>query len=225
MRNTGNVPWTSGGANPYRLGSQNPSDNTRWGFSRVEMPSSPVVEAQTVTFTFTCTAPMAEANYPFEWRMVQEGVEWFGKVAATTIVVGSAPTDIVIDNPAATVVGSWSTGTSAVDRFGADYRYKSGGGGSSYLQYTPNVATAGTYQIFEWHSQGSNLSTNARYEITYNGGVQTVAVNQQANGGRWNLLGTFNLASGTAGFVRITDGHSDTAQVVIADGIKFVYSP
>jgi hypothetical protein len=225
LRNIGNQNWISGGTNPYRLGSWNPADNTRWGFSRVDLPSSPIVQGQTVTFNLSCTAPTTEANYPFEWRMVQEGVDWFGAVAGKTITVGSAPVDIIIDNPAATVVGSWSTGTSAADRFGSDYRYKSGAGGANYLQYTPNIAVAGTWQVYEWHSQGSNRTTNGRYAITYNGGTQTVQVNQQVNGGRWNLLGTFNFTTGSAGFVRVTDGHTDTAQVVIADAIKFVYAP
>ena len=225
MRNTGVLKdWTSGGTNPYRLGSQNPQDNTRWGLSRVDLPTSPVVEGQTVTFTFTCTAPTIEANYPFEWRMVQEGIGWFGTTAQATIAVGTPPSDIIIDNPQATVVGSWSTGTSAADRYGSDYRYKSGAGGGSYLQYTPGIPTSGNWQVFEWHSQGSNRTTNGRYVISYNGGTTEVMVNQQVNGGRWNLLGTFNFAAGS-GNVKITDGHTDTAQVVIADAIKFVYSP
>ncbi len=224
LRNTGTLSWTSGGTNPYRLGSQNPQDNTRWGFNRVDLPTSPIIEGQTATFTFSCTAPTAQANYPFEWRMLQEGVEWFGATAATTIAVGTPPSDIIIDNPQATVVGTWSTGTSAVDKYGTDYRYKSGAGGANYLQYTPGIPTSGHWQVFEWHSQGSNRTTNGRYTITYNGGSTTVQVNQQAGGGAWNLLGTFNFVAGQ-GDVKITDGHTDTAQVVIADAIKFVYSP
>jgi len=134
------------------------------------------------------------------------------------------PAGIVVDNPAATVVGTWSTGSSSTDKFGSDYRYKSGGGGSSYLKYTPTIATAGDYQIYEWHAQGGNRSTGVPHVITYNGGTITVNINQQINGGKWNLLGTFNLASGTAGNVKITDGFTDTANVAIADAIQFVPS-
>ncbi len=217
--------WTNTGANPYRLGSQNPADNTTWGLSRVDLAVSTVSTGQVATFTFNCTAPATAASYPFAWQMLQEGVHWFGPIASTTITVGSPPADIIIDNPAALVVGSWSTGTSAADRFGADYRYKSGGGGSSYLQFSPNIVSAGNYNVYEWHSQGSNRTTGAKVTVNYNGGSQTFTVNQQANGGTWNLLGKLNFAAGTSGNVQVTDGHTDTAQVVIADAVKFVWSP
>ena len=136
-----------------------------------------------------------------------------------------AVADIVVDNPSATITGTWSTGTSATDKFGADYRFKSKGTGSAYLQYTPNISAPGNYKVYEWHTQGSNRTTVAPHVITYNGGVTTLNVNQQVNGGTWNLLGTFNFATGTAGSVKITDGYTDAGSVVITDAIKFVYVP
>ncbi len=138
---------------------------------------------------------------------------------------GGVVSDIIIDNPAATIVGSWSTGTTAVDRYGSDYRFKAQGTGSAYLQYKPTIVTAGNYQIYEWHSIGSNRTTGAPHVISYNGGSVTINVNQQLNGGRWNLLGTFNLVNGAINYVRITDGFTDAGQVAIADAIKFVYVP
>ena len=81
--------------------------------------------------------------------------------------------DIIIDNPSATVVGSWTTATSATDKFGLDYRYTSSGTGSAYLQYAPNLTTAGNYRVYEWHSAGANRTTDAPYVVTYNGGSQT----------------------------------------------------
>lgn len=130
--------------------------------------------------------------------------------------------DIIVDNPAATVVGSWSSGTSAADKYGSDYRYKAGAaGGPNYLQFTPNVPAAAEYNVYEWHSQGTNRSSAAQIAITHSAGTSTVGINQQANGGKWNLLGKYVFSAGTSGNARITDGHSDTAQVVIADAIKF----
>ncbi|MDB6124070.1 MAG: hypothetical protein JWQ71_3063 [Pedosphaera sp.] len=218
--------WTNSGTNPYRLGSQNPQDNTVWAaFNRVNMPVSQVATGQVVTFTFNCAAPVTPANYSFSWQMVQEGVQWFGPIASTTITVGSPPADITIDNPAATVAGTWSTGTSATDKFGTDYRFKSGGSGSAYLQFTPNILNAGSYNVYEWHSQGGNRTTAAPIVVNYNGGSQTVTVNQQVNGGVWNLVGKFNFAAGSTGNVRVADNFPDAANVVIADAIKFVWAP
>jgi hypothetical protein len=75
MNNVGDTTWTADAG--YRLGSQNPQDNTTWGFSRVELPG-PVAPGQQVTFQFTVTAPADPGTYDFQWRMVQDAVEWFG---------------------------------------------------------------------------------------------------------------------------------------------------
>ena len=51
-----------------------------------------------------------------------------------------------------------------------------------------------------------------------------MTIDQQVNGGQWNLLGTFGFSAGTAGYVRIKDNFT-TGTVVMADAIKFVYVP
>jgi hypothetical protein len=77
FQNTGSATWTkSPSPNPYRLGSQNPQDNITWG-GRVELPHD-VVPGQSVTFNFTVTAPSVLGIHNFQWRMLQEGVTWFG---------------------------------------------------------------------------------------------------------------------------------------------------
>ncbi len=135
------------------------------------------------------------------------------------------PSDIIIDNPAATVVGTWTTGTTAAGRYGDDYVFKDiGGTGAAYVEYRPTLQASGNYSVFEWHSVGGNRTTDARIEVTHSGGTHAVTINQQLNGGQWNLLGTFNFAAGSAGYVRIKD-YFTTGSVVIADAVKFVYSP
>ncbi len=79
MKNTGTVVWRAG--ERYRLGSQNPSDNHNWGLHRVELPAD-VAPGQIATFVFSVTAPATVGTYDFQWRMLQEGVRWFG--ASTT---------------------------------------------------------------------------------------------------------------------------------------------
>ncbi|MDQ6631973.1 MAG: PA14 domain-containing protein, partial [Verrucomicrobiota bacterium] len=137
---------------------------------------------------------------------------------------GIYPADIIVDNSTAGVIGAWSTGTTSMDKYGADYRFKSPGTGAAYLQFAPNISLAGNYQVYEWHPQGVNRTTAASYVIEFNGGAQTNSVNQQINGGQWNLLGTFNFAVGTAGGIKISDDFS-VGSVVLADAIKFVYAP
>ncbi len=76
FKNTGTETWTSGSY--YRLGAQAPHDNTIWlGTNRIGLPHD-VAPGEVVTFSATLTAPADEGIYVIQWRMVQEGVGWFG---------------------------------------------------------------------------------------------------------------------------------------------------
>lgn len=93
MQNNGTKTWQSPAINPsqpYRLGSQNSQDNSRWGFSRVDMPVTSVAPGGSATFTFNAVAPSTVGTYPFEWKMVQDAVEWFGVTCSKTIIVSPA---------------------------------------------------------------------------------------------------------------------------------------
>jgi Ig-like domain from next to BRCA1 gene len=86
MLNTGSSTWTT--ASHYNLGSAN--DNGAWGLYRVGLPSS-IAPGQEATFTFTVTAPATPGAYNFQWRMVQDYVEWFGDTSTNVAVTVSAP--------------------------------------------------------------------------------------------------------------------------------------
>lgn len=75
MRNTGAAVWSADQA--YSLGSQNPHDNLTWGIGRVAVPGSISIR-QNAKFNFTVTAPRAAGRHNFQWRMVRDGVAWFG---------------------------------------------------------------------------------------------------------------------------------------------------
>ena len=81
MQNNGSNTWTQ--ADNYHLGSQNPQDNFTWGLNRVDLPAS-VPPGGQVTFSFYVTAPYNAGTYNFQWRMVQDGVEWFGDFTPNT---------------------------------------------------------------------------------------------------------------------------------------------
>lgn len=85
MRNTGIQAWTP--ARRFRLGSQNPQDNLNWGLGRVELSrrTPPGAEAD---FGFTVVAPQPPAH--LQWRMLQEGVEWFGEATPDILVPAAA---------------------------------------------------------------------------------------------------------------------------------------
>ena len=167
--------------------------------------------------------PSTTYHYRVKSKNIAGQLTTSGDFTFTTLAAGQV-NDIIIDNGSATVVGTWSTGTLSADKFGSDYRYKAQGTGSSYLQFIPNILTPGDYNVYEWHPQGSNRGTDTPHVIKYNGGTVTLLVNQQINGGQWNLLGTFNFAAGTAGNVKITDAVSGSSLLSMADAIKFSYA-
>ncbi len=181
-------------------------------------PYSTILVAAANSTSFQDKDALQSTTYYYKIRAANAG----GVSTSTAEVSASTFDEIIIDNPAATMIGSWSVGSGAADKFGADYRFKSPGTGAAYLEYTPTVSKPGDYEIYEWHPAGSNRTTNAPYVITYNGGTTTLRVNQKVNGAKWNLLGTFNLIAGTAGNVRIQDDFADTTQIVMADAIRFV---
>jgi hypothetical protein len=120
MRNTGTKTWTA--AEKYRLGSENPRDNKRWGLERVAVPAN-VLPGTNVTFSFTVTAPASGGVQNFQWRMLREGVTWFGDLTPnvavnvivrnaafvsqsvpTTMAAGASyPVSITVQNTGATV--------------------------------------------------------------------------------------------------------------------------
>ena len=87
MRNAGITTWTSGGANPFRLGAN--GDLGTWGSTRRELPG-PVSPGGEVTFSFEVTAPAAGAHR-FQWRMLKELVEWFGELTDVPVLVTAVP--------------------------------------------------------------------------------------------------------------------------------------
>lgn len=88
MRNNGTTTWTNTDGNGYKLGSQNPQDNTLWtGGTRVYLPSNvSVLPGAEYTFNFNVTAPYATGTYNFQWRMIQEGVQWFGDFTPNLLI-------------------------------------------------------------------------------------------------------------------------------------------
>ena len=85
MINNGPDPWIID-TTPHRLGAQNDQDNTRWGLNRVDLPFS-VQQGQQVTFSFSAIAPTTIGPNPFDWQLLEEGVQWFGQTCTFSIQV------------------------------------------------------------------------------------------------------------------------------------------
>jgi N-acetyl-anhydromuramyl-L-alanine amidase AmpD len=126
---------------------------------------------------------------------------------------GVGKTAVIKDNTAATYTGTWATGSSATDKYGADYRYHSTAPISEPAQWLATLNTSASWNVRAWWPQGANRSATAGYIVTHGAGTTTVSKNQQANGGSWQLLGTWSMGTGkvqlscwtTSGFIVVAD--------------------
>ncbi|MDB6029192.1 MAG: N-acetylmuramoyl-L-alanine amidase [Verrucomicrobiales bacterium] len=130
-------------------------------------------------------------------------------------------TSIIVDNTSAgfSVTGTWASGTGSTDKYGTDYRYRSTAPISEPAVWSTSLPSTKSYGVYAWWPQGSNRSTTAAYIISTSAGTTTVPVNQQINGGKWNLLGTFNMNAG-ANNVKLSCW-TTTGFVVVADAVKW----
>jgi hypothetical protein len=132
-----------------------------------------------------------------------------------------APGEVVVDNAEATYAGIWPL-FSNPDLYQGDGQYHSAGSGANTATWTPDIPEAGYYRVYAWWNAWSNRATDAPYTINYDGGSETIDVNQEVNGGQWNLLGTYPFVAGTSGSVVLNDNANE---IVIADAIKFERQP
>ncbi|EPX55217.1 hypothetical protein D187_009424 [Cystobacter fuscus DSM 2262] len=92
LRNNGTTTWTRSGELGYKLGSQNPQDNSRWIYNRIYLNDGESISpGHSKTFTFNITAPPTPGTYNFQWRMLQENVAWFGDFSPNVTIQVAAP--------------------------------------------------------------------------------------------------------------------------------------
>jgi hypothetical protein len=149
--------------------------------------------------------------------------------------------DVMIDNAAygttpsqepATFVGGWQQANVGGDFYSQKERpsegwfphaYIGGGDGNATATFTPNLAVAGNYEVFEWHGyvDRSLMATNVPLTIIFgNGQTASKIVDQSKNQGRWNSLGTYSFPTGRSGKVVISNRANG---IVVADVMMFVH--
>lgn len=87
MENNGQGWWRPEQA--YRLGSQNPQDNSTWGTARAFLPGE-IGPGHWAYITFQIRAPTTPGQYNFQWRIVKEWAYWFGE-HSTNLVINVVP--------------------------------------------------------------------------------------------------------------------------------------
>lgn len=139
----------------------------------------------------------------------------------------AAPSTVTVDNTdAASVVvsGTWAASNMSPGYHGADYLHDSNTGkGSKSVTYLPALTADGAYLVYGRWASDPGRATNVPVDVhEYDGVTATATVNQQTQGGQWNLLGGYDLAVLNASLTVRTDG---TSGHVVADAFRFVPMP
>lgn len=132
---------------------------------------------------------------------------------------------IVVDNTEAETEGVWIRDTAGNGYYYDSYVYVKPvtGTATSKIRWRPELPDSVTYSVYHKLPQmpaGENWSTNASFTVYYNGGSQTVTVDEKTNGGGWAYLGAFPFAAGSSGYVELTNQANNTR--VIADAVMWV---
>jgi len=128
---------------------------------------------------------------------------------------------VVVDNPEATLVGSWTSTTSLAGFYGANYLHDGNTAkGTKSATYTPAIPTTARYTVYGRWTADAQRANNVPIDIVSSDGTSTVVVNQRLNSVKWVSLGTFNFAAGSTG--RVVIRTTGTNGFVIADAVKFV---
>ena len=129
--------------------------------------------------------------------------------------------DVIIDNgdPQTSSTGDWNI-SGGTDPFGAD-SYWSRDGSTYTWTFTPTES--GYHEVSMWWTEWSSSSKRVPVEIEHFGGTDTFPINQQQNGGKWNVLDQYQFEAGVSYNITITaqPGPSSTC----ADAVQFVYVP
>ncbi|MFZ0451122.1 MAG: M14-type cytosolic carboxypeptidase [Desulfatiglandaceae bacterium] len=143
-----------------------------------------------------------------------------GEIAYVEAEADYAQEEIIVDNgevPGTSYTGSWSpsSGTSPYGTTSGSLTTMTPGS-----TYTFEAPVDGFYNVSLWWTYYASRCTNVPVDI-YDGLtlLDTVEVNQQENGGRWNQVGTYAFSSGTA---RIVVRAESSSCSTCADAVRFV---
>ncbi|WP_224369151.1 golvesin C-terminal-like domain-containing protein [Hyalangium versicolor] len=118
------------------------------------------------------------------------------------------------------VSSNWTVSSGTPGYYGSNYYFASTEALSDPATFRFNLAAAGTKTVQAWWTAGTNRSSAAPFIIWNADGTKlgTVYANQQANGGKWVTLGTFNFSAGW-NEVQLSRWAAE-GYVVIADAIR-----
>ncbi|MEW6302382.1 MAG: FAD-dependent oxidoreductase [Verrucomicrobiota bacterium] len=171
--------------------------------------------------------PVAKVNYDkLRARLLADKqiLEWTGpsRTGGRVIDPKSLP-GVVLDDADAQKTGDWAPAATIAWKVGSGYLHDGDQNkGAMTVAFTPEIPTAGEYEVFLFAPHSSNRATNVPVTVAVKGGeTRTVKVNQRdaKKNGAFSL-GKFTLPKGKG--TTITVSNKDTEGHVIVDGLQLV---
>jgi len=166
------------------------------------------------------SSSLGEGVHTITLRVQDADGVWSDSVSET-LVVGTPPEEIIIDNrdPETSQTGSWDV-SGASEFYGADSVWSRDG---TTFSWNFNPPKSGEYQVSIRCTEWPSRSTSVPVFIAYEGGNHTEIINQQVGGGEWKDIGQYPFDINNGGTVMVTSqpGPSSTC----ADAVKFQFAP
>lgn len=119
--------------------------------------------------------------------------------------------------------GTWTESSVSTQRHASTYREATSAlTETATAKWTPQLTTAGNYQVSVWFTEDPNRVSDACYTVNYSGGSQTFYVDQRTSSGQWVTLGTFPFDLSGTNNVFLSNQSSVAGKKVIADAVRFV---
>jgi hypothetical protein len=157
-------------------------------------------------------------------------MNWLKRLAIMILVGLSAQvnSEVVMDSDdnSATLTGTWAQTSTPPSFYGSDFAAAQGKGSADTARFfSPRpITSTGTWCIQARWTAGPTRTTSARYQV-FDGATSrgTFIANQQINGGAWRRLGCVTLTAGKTGEVRLSDTGVLATNIVVADGVRWVW--
>ena len=134
---------------------------------------------------------------------------------------------IVVDETAATLVGTWQYSTHTPPYVGLGYLHdQKAGKGEKSATFTPDLPRDGRYEVRLAYCYNVRRATNTPVTVHHADGETTIRIDQQAepeHGRLFRSLGTFRFRAGRSGWVRVANDGTD-GKHVIADAAQWISS-
>lgn len=129
----------------------------------------------------------------------------------------------VVDNasPRFRASGAWKVSSYSAQKVGKNYRYTRPANVNDAARFKVRIPARGNYAVYAWWPANSGYNNRTRFRIRTTSGWKTKVVNQRRNGGKWVLLGVYNMPAGDKPYIRIPR-RSNGSGYIIADAIAVI---